>query len=230
MSITADNHHVHLVIRERQDPALWCWDTWAPIAASLDLVVASARADASVVSNQNSLSRKKRVPFPDLTWSDADHVAWTHRSPRTSDTSDDWSFASTHVFAPAWAECIREDLSPDVYIEIKQRKVGRVPVELLLVSVCERLTDARPAVAECMHAVHANSERPRFIAAQTRPFSYLVRGGMSRGVDELTHLELEIDGSDWSLDAFNDASRKVDRRTRVEGGRWSDLTPPEPSA
>lgn len=223
MSITADNHHVHLLIRELQDSPLWSWDTWASIASSLEPLVAAARADATVASHQNSKSRKKPVKFPVLTWSDDSHSGWTHGSPRSADASGDWLFASTHVFAPAWAECVREDLSPDLYIELKQRKVGRVAAELLLISISERLTDALPTVVECMQTLHAKSERPRFLACQTRPFTYSVGGGMSRGVDELTHLELEINGSDWSLDAFNDASRKVDRRTRVEGGRWSEL-------
>ncbi len=129
------------------------------------------------------------------------------------------------MFAPAWAECVREDLSPDVYIEVKQRRIGRIAAELLLVSVADRLTEAVPVVADSMRMIHTKSERPRLVACQTRPFSYLVGGGMSRGVDELTHLELEINGTDWSIDAFNDASRKVDRRTRVEGGRWSQVVP-----
>ncbi|MCH9683369.1 MAG: hypothetical protein K0V04_18175 [Deltaproteobacteria bacterium] len=51
MSITADNHHVYLLIRELQDPPLWSWEAWGPIAASLDDVVASARGDATVVSH-----------------------------------------------------------------------------------------------------------------------------------------------------------------------------------
>jgi hypothetical protein len=60
------------------------------------------------------------VAFGRIGWNSAGHIKWTHDSPASTGTSNDWNFLDAEVWAPSWTICEREYAAPDVFIHILQ--------------------------------------------------------------------------------------------------------------
>lgn len=224
MSLSDTHHVVSLLARPLvKGSELWSWDVWRPVAAILAQWIARPE-DVETLSHQTRRDTRKPVQFPKLGWSDADAQAWTHRSPATAATTDNWTFASTHVFSPPWSTCVAADVSPSIYIEVKIRQVGADQVEMLLVSLAEELAGGK-AVPSPLRALFAGLKPrdERCVAAFcVRPFVCRRGAALVRAVDEVTHSDLD---RELTLDALNRGSDAMDRRCKVTSDAWHPLFP-----
>lgn len=110
-------YNVHLVLGDPKAPEAWIWQNWRSFAALLEPLVASARSRAVVSSTQ--FAKNNLVKFGALTFNEKSHHKWTHNSPITSNSSHDWSFLSTEIWAPSRAICDREQIPPDFFFAIQ---------------------------------------------------------------------------------------------------------------
>jgi hypothetical protein len=98
---------------------LWNWRVWSRAAEALDPIIKSARGRASVRSIQYLPDKKRTaVKFGRIGWNKKGHQKWAHGSPANHQESALWRFSGIEVWAPTWNVCEREDLAPDVFLEV----------------------------------------------------------------------------------------------------------------
>lgn len=218
MGLIDTKHVVALLARPRREGReLWTSDVWRPIAEALGPWVARP-AIVDTTSHQIDRGTSKPVVFPDaLRWTEASFAVWTHGS---RETSARWLFEATSFFAPAWASCVHADESPQIYIQLKDRWVGGLAVEMLLVSISAAvLGDETPPPS--LVALYASLAGEEALEAWTvRPFIHRRGRTFVRSVDEITHSELE---APLTLDALNAGSASMDRRCKVRCAPWLPL-------
>lgn len=200
---------------------LWTWDVWRSIAHALSPLVTRPES-VDTRSSQIDRDTKKHVAFPkELRWSEASFAAWAHGSPETEARCARWLHETTSFFAPSWATCVHADESPQLYVEVKGRPMGRGEVEMLLVSLSVDAVGGEE-VPQAVRDLHAELFRgPGSLAAWTvRPFTHRRGTALVRSVDEITHDELE---QVLSFDELQRGSASMDRRTRVTTEPWREL-------
>ncbi len=136
---------LYLVLGKAAPLHAYDWAVWQEVARSLDPIVATLQSKVSVRSTQLQRAPAKPVSFGPLSWNDQSHMRWTHGSPLTKGTSDEWSFFNTEVWAPHWKVCAREDRAPDLFVDVKAeyQAEGKPFDQVVLIAVPE---DALPAV------------------------------------------------------------------------------------
>jgi hypothetical protein len=222
MNIPDTKHVIALLARPLVEGGeLWSWDVWRPIAAGLSPWIARP-TDVETRSHQTLRDARQPVVFPKLGWSDEDAQAWTHRSPVTAGTSANWNFGSTHVFAPAWSVCAKADLSPSIYVEVKNRRVGGAEIEVLLVSLRLDVAGGEqvPVTLRALLAALMPPSGEGVLAFTVRPFMQRRRTAWVRGIDAVTHTDLD---QELSLDAMNRESAAMDKRNRLVSDSWHPL-------
>lgn len=98
---------------------MWNYDVWKnAVAPHLDRLLALHDARPSVHSRQVD-SRSRAVRLGRLSWSEAGHERWCHRSPVTEEKSRDWGFVDTEIFCPARGQLVAQREWPDLYLQVQ---------------------------------------------------------------------------------------------------------------
>jgi hypothetical protein len=166
------------------DPAsepLWHWNKWHQLIPQIDALLRVARGPASIRSTQYLPNRTGTIKFGKIVWKEKDQQKWTHLSPSNLEASPRWNFLSAELWAPAWMQCEREGLAPDVFLSISsQGYFGKAtsfePVVVLAVVTELARRDAvliAGAVEKLRELLNA-----KLVGHQRRPWGRTALGGL----------------------------------------------------
>ncbi len=114
--------------------ALYCRSTWQFLLPSLDPIVrAAVRTPEGVRCDQIDRRTGDLIRFGRLRWNARSHARWTHDcdGPALSEIR----FVGMDLWAPIWTVCEKEDLAPDVFIQLVD--IETIKRQSLLVAVCD---------------------------------------------------------------------------------------------
>ncbi|HZS48391.1 MAG TPA: hypothetical protein VFC63_25195 [Blastocatellia bacterium] len=123
------NYKSIVIVGRSQRHKAWCWESWSQIAEWLNPILSASIAKPAVRSTQGLGVRQDPVRFGRLGWDDKSHKKWAHSSDLNQEASINWRFAVTEIWAPSWSECEREQIGPDVLIQIENPFLIRDPFE-----------------------------------------------------------------------------------------------------
>lgn len=111
-------------------PPLFCRDTWLRLVPMLDPLVRSAKRGPEAVHSTQNDQQGRPIKFGRMRWNAQSHSRWTLDCSQPSSIA----FGATELWAPSRNVCAKEDLAPDVYIDV----VNAVTIQRngLLVAVC----------------------------------------------------------------------------------------------
>lgn len=117
MPYSSGDEYVSIAFVGTSRPPLWFYATWAPIARSLDPLIAQLGLKAAVRTTQGE--NGAQVPFGRLGWGEQSDRKWTHDSPDTKGKSASWTFMAGEAWCPHWAECERSHTNPSLFLSFE---------------------------------------------------------------------------------------------------------------
>jgi hypothetical protein len=124
MAFQSAEYDVYFLLGDPNAEPLWNWPVWHRLLPSLDPIIHRARGMPAVRSTQFPPNRAGTVKFGRIGWKEADHQKWTHGPTTNPIDSKSWGFLSAQVWAPAWTQCERDKLAPDVFLSITNESLG----------------------------------------------------------------------------------------------------------
>ncbi|MFO1003242.1 MAG: hypothetical protein U0936_23150 [Planctomycetaceae bacterium] len=132
MAFHTAKYDVYVALGDPKTAPLWKWKAWQRFLPAIDPLISASRGKPAVRSTQFKAKLAGDVKFGRLGWNEADHQKWCHGSPANNEKSRSWRFLSTEVWSPAWTECEREDLAPDVFLSMADESIAGGPRKGLL--------------------------------------------------------------------------------------------------
>lgn len=103
-------------------PKPWWSSTWEQISDATRPLFSAARDRAAVRTTQISDTPKgESLVFGKITHDARGAAKWTHDTNGALFSGEKPRFLSTEVWAPSWNKCVRENRSPDVFLNISNR-------------------------------------------------------------------------------------------------------------
>ena len=170
---------------------LWHWSAWRKLIPELDPLVQRARGKASIRSTQYFSNSSGRVKFGRIGWRDADHQKWTHCSPISAHESADWRFLAAELWAPAWTQCEREDLAPDVFLSLRSDSINSKPMSfdpVVILAVANELAQREATQVGALVSRLSELLAAKLIARSRRPWGGPV--GIAGFTDSIQDLHL----------------------------------------
>lgn len=124
--------------------------SWERLLPVLNPIVQLARRGPEGVRSTQFVNAASdtTVPFGQLRWNQKSHASWTH-----STATDGRVFIGTELWAPIWTKCAKEDLAPDVYVELTD--ISTIKRQALQVAICDDVADVAAAEALLLSAARA---------------------------------------------------------------------------
>jgi hypothetical protein len=177
---TAD-YDVYALLGDPTSEPLWHWAKWLRLMPDLGALLHVARGPASIRSTQFLPNRSGTVKFGRIGWKEADQQKWTHGSPLTLESSSNWRFLNTEVWAPAWTQCERDKSAPDIFMAIgSQAGFGAAPSfepVIVLAVVCELSCRENLLVARVIERLREVAN-PKLLAHLRRPWGRTTLDGL----------------------------------------------------
>lgn len=182
MPFHTSEYDVYVLLGDPNSEPLWYWRAWRQLIPGIDALVRTARGRALMRSTQYLRDRIGIVRFGKIEWKEQHQQKWTHLSPITLEVSPNWKFSSTELWAPACAQCEREQLAPDLFLSISSegyfvRTLSFEPV--VVAAVVRELairegTQVRFALKKMRELLNA-----RLVAHQRRPWGRTALNGLA---------------------------------------------------
>jgi hypothetical protein len=149
---------------------------WRRFLPAIDPLIQAARGKPAVRSDQYLPNQGGTVKFGRLGWKEADHQKWSHGSPANKGASKSWSFLHMEFWAPAWTVCERENLAPDVYLDLANEALGggyRQKLRfnpVVIFAVVSELARRMPEEVSAVVSALRNLTSAKFVGYRRRPW------------------------------------------------------------
>lgn len=111
-----------IILGDPNEKILWEFNMWDKFSKMIAAFLKDDIKSLAVRVDQISLKDNKHLKFGKLKMDSKSNIKWTHNSPVTKESSDDWLFEGAEAWLPSWNKCYNLDKSPDFFLSLINEK------------------------------------------------------------------------------------------------------------